>query len=757
MKRRHFLQFTSATLATLGLSQIDFRRQADRYDRALAASPNAQKLALLIGINDYPEGIPDLQGCITDIELQHELLVHRYGFSPDNIRILAAQRLQSSTQTKIIHPTYENIIDQIEKHLIQRAKPGDHVIIHFSGHGAQFPDPNPKPNPDPKAIPDPLCTIVPTLADTTQNLTIQAISGKTLFLLRELINTDNITLILDSCYSGGALRAPIAGLRYTRPELSTTQLSIAEDQKLQTQLIRRIRQTLPQWNPEQARPNAKGILLGAVTKEQQAIDSAYNDGNNGQFYAGAFSYLLTQYLWQISGQPPLERIQQDIKSAYAHQVNNIDMKPAIEGRDRNRPIYFQAPIGSAADAVIRAVSPDGTVDYWLGGQSPFSLQASRPKTIWTILDRNGKAVGEIRQQSRQGLTAQGKIIKTTPNTTITAGMRLQQRIRLIPPNLKLYVGKDLQLDLSNPQTAQLWQEIINLSNIQEADNNNPADCLLSQLTPELRNQQTEDDRKQLLTFKDGTLGLLTPSDRLLLDTFTADTSQIITRLKHLIAVKFLKQMLNSQSLWEPDSENIDDRGTGIKQGLITAVVPVGKNDVWKTPSKFKSQGEIPQPNENPQLQGEGIQINVRNETGKDLYIISITISSNGQLGILYPQTASLTPLPSQTKLTGGKLNDRNNLEKGYPIAGRGLAEILVLAVENKTAATKLLESLIAITKQRTQSTIVNNPDGDQAIAFATGFLRSLNNATRSRTIIDSQEQAVDLKTFLRASHRINIE
>jgi Caspase domain len=749
MKRRHFLQFTSATLTTLGLSQIDFRHQADRYDRALAASPNAQKLALLIGINDYPEGIPDLQGCITDIELQHELLVHRYGFSPDNIRILAAQKLQSSTQTEIIHPTDENIIDQIEKHLIQRAQPGDQVVIHFSGHGAQLPDPQSRT--------DTLYTIVPTLPHANRNTktpTIQIISGKTLFLLRELINTDNITLILDSCYSGGALRGHDIGLRYARPDLSSIQLSADSDQKRQTKLIERIQKKQPEWKLEQARPNAKGILLGAVTEKQRANDSAYNDGNNGKFYAGAFSYLLTQYLWQITGQRPLESIQQDIENTY--QVNNSDIKPAIEGRDRNRPIYFQAPIGSAADAVIRAVSPDGTVDYWLGGQSPFSLQASRPKTIWTVLDRNGKAVGEIKQQSRQGLTAKGKIIKTTtPNTTITAGMRLQQRIRLIPTNLKLYVGKDPQLDLSNPQAAQLWQEIINLSNIQEADNNNPADCVFGQLTQELRNQQTEDDRQELRTIKDGTLGLLTaPSYRLLTDTFTTDTTDIITRLKHLVAVKFFKQMLKSQSLWEADPASISDHNASKNEKLISAIVPLGENDQWKTSSRFKSQGKITK--DPGELQGDGIQINVRNETGKSLYIISITISTNGQLSILYPQT-SLVPLESRTDLTRGQLNDRNNREKGYPIVGNGSVEIFVLGIENATEAADLLKELRTWTELRGETAIDPNPNGEQAIAFARGFLRSLNNTTRNGRSIDSQDDAIDLKTFLRASHRITID
>jgi hypothetical protein len=34
--RRHFLQFAGATLATLGLSQLNIQQQAERYGKVLA-------------------------------------------------------------------------------------------------------------------------------------------------------------------------------------------------------------------------------------------------------------------------------------------------------------------------------------------------------------------------------------------------------------------------------------------------------------------------------------------------------------------------------------------------------------------------------------------------------------------------------------------------------------------------------------------------------------------------------------------------
>ncbi|MEM6716048.1 MAG: peptidase C14, caspase catalytic subunit p20, partial [Cyanobacteria bacterium P01_C01_bin.147] len=82
--RRHFLQAGGATLAALGWSQRDIMRRVDRYGRAWAQS-TPRKLALLVGINEYPRDslFAPLNGCVSDVELQYYLLVHRFGFNPN--------------------------------------------------------------------------------------------------------------------------------------------------------------------------------------------------------------------------------------------------------------------------------------------------------------------------------------------------------------------------------------------------------------------------------------------------------------------------------------------------------------------------------------------------------------------------------------------------------------------------------------------------------------------------------------------------
>ena len=111
-KRRHFLQGAGAALATIGLSQLQLTRQADRYAQVLA-QPTRRKLALLVGINQYQgRGLEPLEGPENDVDLQYQLLVHRFGFHPDDILTLTNAEA-----------TRSGILEAYQHHLIEQAKP----------------------------------------------------------------------------------------------------------------------------------------------------------------------------------------------------------------------------------------------------------------------------------------------------------------------------------------------------------------------------------------------------------------------------------------------------------------------------------------------------------------------------------------------------------------------------------------------------------------------------------------------------------
>jgi uncharacterized caspase-like protein len=132
LKRRAFLQQAGGALTALGLSEVGLALFADRYQQALAQSAR-RKLAVLVGINHYPESVcdyvpargPALTGCLTDVELQQELLIHRFGFQPNDIVTLIDQ---AATRQGI---------ESALLALTQQVVAGDIVLFHFSGLGSQ--------------------------------------------------------------------------------------------------------------------------------------------------------------------------------------------------------------------------------------------------------------------------------------------------------------------------------------------------------------------------------------------------------------------------------------------------------------------------------------------------------------------------------------------------------------------------------------------------------------------------------------------
>ncbi|MBC7520913.1 MAG: caspase family protein [Sandarakinorhabdus sp.] len=81
--------------------------------------------ALLVGINDYPEGVPKLSGCVSDAGRYRDYLTHR--FAPE---ALALEILTDAQATR------EAMIGMFRSHLA-KAGPDDVVLFQYSGHGAQ--------------------------------------------------------------------------------------------------------------------------------------------------------------------------------------------------------------------------------------------------------------------------------------------------------------------------------------------------------------------------------------------------------------------------------------------------------------------------------------------------------------------------------------------------------------------------------------------------------------------------------------------
>ncbi len=94
-----------------------------------AQEPN--KVALIVAISKYPvsSGWGKLSSS-NDIKLIKDALL-RQGFKEQNITVVTDKQA-----------TYAGISSAFDKYLIEKVKPGDIAVFHFSGHGQQIEDDN---------------------------------------------------------------------------------------------------------------------------------------------------------------------------------------------------------------------------------------------------------------------------------------------------------------------------------------------------------------------------------------------------------------------------------------------------------------------------------------------------------------------------------------------------------------------------------------------------------------------------------------
>jgi Caspase domain len=267
MKRRSFLNRIGSILAVLGLTEAEWLTLGNRYHYALA-QPSSRKLALLIGINQYPK-IPALSGCLTDVELQRELLIHRFGFQGSDILTLTEEQASR-----------EFIETAFLDHLGKQAKPGDVVVFHFSGYGSRV-----KLETLPETMQNALVPVNES-QDSQNEKIVNYLLEETLLLLLRSLSTNKVTAVLDTSYD-----APNSGMGLkirALPELVDAKL-IPEEldflQQLQTQKLHN--------NP---------VVLTATSDSKQSAREALFSG----FSAGLFTYALTQYLWEAT---PATKIQ----------------------------------------------------------------------------------------------------------------------------------------------------------------------------------------------------------------------------------------------------------------------------------------------------------------------------------------------------------------------------------------------------------------------------------------------------------------
>jgi hypothetical protein len=272
--------------------------------------------SLLIGIDCYlPNRLPggyyyaSLGGCVRDINHVEEFLQRKIGIPPQFIFKLTST---NSGQPKPVEsqdrwPTYENMVDKF-KQLTTIAQPGDQVYIHYSGHGGRT------------------TTIYPDLKGTNgfdEALVPMDIGNSEARYLRDveiaqMLKTmvDKgliITIVLDSCHSGGATRGRGGGVpRRATPNPELTSVNVVNfvdttDRPVDSlvaslEILKSTWCSLPGGTARGLKP-ASGWLLEpqgyTLLAACRSSESAYEFPFDGVENNGALTYWLLDSLKQI--------------------------------------------------------------------------------------------------------------------------------------------------------------------------------------------------------------------------------------------------------------------------------------------------------------------------------------------------------------------------------------------------------------------------------------------------------------------------
>ena len=268
----------------------------------------ARFFALLVGIDCYlPNTLPggasykSLAGCVRDIS-------HVESFLRNTLQVPSAQILKltaSNTDTSNLpqespesKPTYENIVAKFQ-HLTDLAQPQDQVYIHYSGHGGRsttiYPELKGKYGVDESLVPT---DIGNSEARYLRDLELAK-------LLQNMVDKGLVvTIVLDSCHSGGATRggvndANIRGLNITDTTPRPTESLVASTEELlqnwqgltQGQQNNRNVTVASGWLPE-----PKGYVLLAACRDNE---SAFEYAFNGKESNGALTYWLLDSLQKL--------------------------------------------------------------------------------------------------------------------------------------------------------------------------------------------------------------------------------------------------------------------------------------------------------------------------------------------------------------------------------------------------------------------------------------------------------------------------
>jgi hypothetical protein len=664
--RRTFLQQTGLILLSLGLS----KDRIGSYQKTLAQTTN-RKLALLVGINNYGQNAA-LSGCLTDVELQKELLIHRFGFSDRDILILTEQQA-----------TRENIETAFSEHLDRQAKADDIVVFHYSGYGnrvkiPQSSTPEGLKNLDSEALAYKLANILMPVngVSATSKLESHQLLEDTLILLTRSLSTDKVTTILDTSYFNpettlqGNLR--LRSWKAIADRIDPEELAFSEQLRFNLASRKSIVKS-----PLTLRGNSiisPEIILSATGKGEIATEANW-DG----FNAGLFTYALTQYLWQVT---PASKIQVAIARS-AETVELITSKkqqPILQGNTKPLFAYYslpESPVG--AEGVVTKIDNKGLIHLYLAGLPIYLLKHYGNNSHFDFVNLEQlNSDARLQIQSREGLNAKAQLIKSSDLTILPqVGDLVREKVRILPRDLGLTVALNSNLTRIEKVDATSAFSTLDFVDAVVDAGTQAADCLLGCISQPV-NDSFSNEKKTgygLLSVSGNAIGYASERSSIAntVGTETEAVKSAITRLipqlKTLLANKICRLTVNEGSSLLPVNIILESLPSQNSRKILN---PKSQALIQKTTDRSLAKSITPavEPNRYlPSIASDSLlQFKVENLSDRPIYLMlfsfdrdsktfvfysptlenNLNTNSNSQPIAIAPNTTSLFPHPSNS-------------------------------------------------------------------------------------------------------------
>jgi len=216
-----------------------------------------KKLALCMGINDWPGSSNDLRGCVNDARAWKKMLSETYGFS---VRLL----LDSNVNKRNVKSEFLG--------MIREALPGDHLAVTYSGHGSSVPDYS-GDEPDGR--------------DETWYVYDGHITDDEFrAIISELKDGVTLTIISDSCHSGTVTRSFISTM--SDEEFYSVPRYMPPEDDMDSILVNSLPVKKAIFLPEE---NMKEVLLTGCQSHEYSYDAYFNGKHMGAFSHNALLIL----------------------------------------------------------------------------------------------------------------------------------------------------------------------------------------------------------------------------------------------------------------------------------------------------------------------------------------------------------------------------------------------------------------------------------------------------------------------------------